>query len=233
VRLPIVVLILAVAVPALAEKPGQLVLVRAADWSSKQGTLRRYERAGAAWKPVGDEVPVSLGKNGIAWGIGLEPADPARQPTKGPRKREGDGRTPAGVFQLTEATGREKAPPPGTKLPYREAGELVCVDDAKSPHYNRIVPDGGDWASAEQMDLDVIYRLVINVGHNAAQVPGGGSCIFLHIWRKPGATTLGCTAMDGAAMETLMAWLDPARAPILVVLPEPAYAKLKKGWGLP
>jgi hypothetical protein len=231
----VAVLVVIVAAPAAAEEPppGQLVLARAAGWSSRQGTLRRYQRVDGAWKPVGDEVPVSFGKNGLAWGIGLEPADPARQPAKGPRKREGDGRTPAGMFQLTEATGKEKTPPPGTKLPYREAGDLVCVDDARSPQYNRIVPDGGDWRSAERMDMPVIYRLVINVAHNAAQVPGGGSCIFLHVWRSPGATTLGCTAMDGAAMEALLSWLDPARSPVLVVLPDPAYAKLKNRWGLP
>jgi hypothetical protein len=236
VRLLLAALVCAAAAPAAAELPPearQLVLVRAAGWDATKGTLRRYRREAGVWKPVGGEARVSLGKSGLAWGRGLAPRDPARPPSSGPAKREGDGRTPAGAFLLTEATSIAATPPEGTRLRYRAAGDLVCVDDPASPHYNRIVPDGGDWRSAEQMDLSTIYRLVVNVGHNVEQVAGGGSCIFLHVWRRPGAATLGCTAMDGAVMETLLGWLDPAQTPVLVVLPDAAHRRLRASWKLP
>ena len=44
-------------------------------------------------------MAVSLGRTGLAWGLGLHPADPGQ----GPVKREGDGKAPAGVFALGPA----------------------------------------------------------------------------------------------------------------------------------
>jgi hypothetical protein len=239
VRTGLVLLIALVARAAAAEVPPetrQLVVARAASWNAKEGTLRRYTRAAAdaPWQPVGEEIRVSFGHKGLAWGRGLAPTDTRRQPAKGPAKREGDGRTPAGIFRLTEATGAKAAPPPGTRLPYRAAADLVCVDDSASRSYNRIVPPTDpDWQSFESMAMPVIYDLTVFVDHNPRAVAKGGSCIFLHVWRAPGATTLGCTAMDGGALASILAWLDPAAAPAFVALPQPAYDALRAPWKLP
>lgn len=223
---------------AAAEVPSdarQLVVARAADWNAREGTLRRYARdAGGAWQPVGDEVRVSFGGKGLAWGRGIAPADPRRPPVKGPAKREGDTRTPAGIFRLTEVTGASAQPPAGTKLPYRPAADLVCVDDPRSRSYNRIVPPTDpDWKSFESMAMPAIYDLVVFVDHNPQAVAGDGSCIFLHVWRAPGRTTLGCTAMEKPNLEALVSWLDPAAHPAFVVLPAPVYDKLRADWHLP
>ena len=53
----------------------QLVRVLAADWNSPHAVLQRYTRtqAAAAWQPVGDALPVMLGRAGLAWGRGLHP----------------------------------------------------------------------------------------------------------------------------------------------------------------
>lgn len=53
----------------------QLVLVSTAGWEANQGTLHRYERSGdaAAWHEVA-AFPVSIGRNGSAWGTGPLPA---------------------------------------------------------------------------------------------------------------------------------------------------------------
>src|SRR5260370_18579336 len=81
---------------------------------------------------------------------------------------------------------------------------------------------------------DELYRWAILVDHNATPpTPGGGSCIFLHIWRGPGQGTVGCTAMPQEQIESLLSWLDPARKPLLVQLPAPQYEKLRKRWKLP
>jgi hypothetical protein len=236
-RLVAAALLLAAASAVAAPVPDasrQLVLVLAPDWRSKGGTLRRFAREpGGAWSPVGDAIKVSFGGKGLAWGRGLAPADPASPPAPGPAKKEGDARTPAGAFRLGDATGTDAAPPRGTRVAWRPAGELVCVDDGASKAYNRVVPGGGAWTSFERMDMAVIYQHTLWVDHNPDQVPGGGSCIFLHVWRSPGATTLGCTAMERAAMETLLGWLDPTARPTLVVLPDAAYRALRAGWALP
>ncbi len=78
------------------------------------------------------------------------------------------------------------------------------------------------------------YRLVVWVGHNDAPVvPGGGSCIFLHLRSGPDATTSGCTAFEPEPMERLLRWLDPAARPVLVQLPDAEYRARAAEWGLP
>ena len=49
----------------------QLVLVTTADWDATGGELRRFERAGDGWRQVGDAAPITVGRTGTAWGIGL------------------------------------------------------------------------------------------------------------------------------------------------------------------
>ena len=72
------------------------------------------------------------------------------------------------------------------------------------------------------------------VGHNDRPVvPGGGSCIFLHLRSGPESVTAGCTALDAAPLERLLAWLDPAARPVLVQLPEGEYRARAAAWGLP
>ncbi|HVO10670.1 MAG TPA: L,D-transpeptidase family protein [Vicinamibacteria bacterium] len=214
----------------------QMVLAIAAGWDATSATLRAYERpsADARWREVGPAFPASLGRSGLAWGRGLQPAG-----LPGPQKREGDGRSPAGVFDLRLVTGYAEAPPPGSRLPYRPAGaSLLCVDDPRSPHYNSLVDARAvprDWSSAEEMRRDdALYRYVVWVGHNDRPVePGGGSCIFLHLRASPQAVTAGCTAFELPAMQRLLRWLDPAARPVLVQLPESERRARGVGWGLP
>jgi L,D-peptidoglycan transpeptidase YkuD (ErfK/YbiS/YcfS/YnhG family) len=87
----------------------QLVLVTTPDADATEGRMRTYERAGAGWRAVGDAIPVTVGRSGIAWGLGLHPAQPGLQ------KREGDGRAPAGAFHIGTAFGY--APTAATALP--------------------------------------------------------------------------------------------------------------------
>lgn len=217
----------------------QLVLVTAPGWDDTHATLRRYaRRSDGAWQPVGSAVPVSLGRNGSAWGLGLHPAQ-----HDGPQKREGDGRAPAGVFTIGTAFGY--ADSAATPLPYAAMGlDDYCIDVADSPLYNRIVNAGvvGRAAvegSTETMRLDLHnqgdprYRLGFVIEHNPQAVRGAGSCIFAHLRRTPEETTAGCTAMGDPELETLMAWLDPTQSPVFVLLPEPALKSVAAAWHLP
>jgi D-aminopeptidase len=229
----VVAALLASPVPAASR---QLVLSTSPGWDDTRATLRLFERASAAapWVGVGEAVPSSLGRSGLAWGRGLHPAG-----LPGPQKKEGDGRSPAGVFDLRLVTGYDEAPPAGTRLPYRQAtGTLRCVDDPRSRHYNSLADeakDAKDWTSAEEMRRkDELYRLVVWVGHNDVPVePGGGSCIFLHLRTRPDATTAGCTAFEPDTMERLLRWLDPAARPVLVQLTEDEHRARAAAWGLP
>ncbi len=220
----------------------QLILVVTPEWGSTTGALRRFERSGdgAAWRAVGSAVEAVVGRNGLGWGRGRHGAPESVARPGDPLKREGDGRAPAGVFALTEAFGYAPPDSARTGLPYRRATpDLECVDDAASLHYNRVLDRTGvaapDWSSHEEMRRgDRLYRRGVVVAHNAAPaVPGGGSCIFLHVWRGPGSTTSGCTAMPEGTLAEAMAWLDAAAAPVLVQLPAVQASRLRSSWGLP
>lgn len=218
----------------------QMIVVVTADWDASSGELRRYERADgrAAWREVGEAAPVTVGRAGSAWGIGLHPAQ-----SSGPQKREGDGRAPAGVFALGTAFGY--AGSVATALPYRAMSDTdYCIDVPASPLYNRIVDarEAGENAiagSTEPMRRDLHangdqrYRLGFVIEHNPNAQPGAGSCIFAHLWKAPGEPTAGCTAMEDGVMEQLVGWLDPPRKPVFVLLPVTEYERLQLPWGLP
>ncbi len=211
----------------------QLLVVRSPSWSSFRAQLQRFERAevNGAWAAVGEPIPVVLGHAGLGWGRGLHGEGPPAPASAGPQKREGDGRSPAGVFAIGPAYGR--AASHATALAYAPAPEtLRCVDDPRSRHYAEIVDAASvrpDWASAEAMRR--LYALAIVIEHNAARTPAGGSCIFLHAWDGPDQPVTGCTAMPEAQLETLARWLAPGA--VLVALPEPAYAERTPAWSLP
>jgi L,D-peptidoglycan transpeptidase YkuD (ErfK/YbiS/YcfS/YnhG family) len=215
----------------------QLVLVITGDWDANQGTLQTFDRENGGWTARGEAVSVSIGRTGSAWGVGLHDAQP------GPSKKEGDGRSPAGVFRIGQAFGY--APDVATALDYAAmSGDHWCVDVEASPLYNRIVDSRvvGKEAvagSSEPMRRDLHangdqrYKLGFVIDHNESGARGKGSCIFAHLWRSPGEPTAGCTAMEEGAMRRLYTWLQPARQPIFVLLPKSEYLRLREPWQLP
>ena len=219
----------------------QLVLVTTGGWDENQGILRRFERPddSTQWREVA-AFPVSIGRNGSAWGTGLHAAG---DQDEGPRKREGDGRSPAGVFALGTAFGYADTVASG--LPYQAmTRDDWCMDVPASPYYNRIVDARQVGAAAvagssEPMRLDLhrngnpSYRLGFVIEHNPGNVPQGGSCIFAPLWRAPGEPTAGCTAMADADMEAMLEWLDADKTPRFVLLPRAQYARLATRWQLP
>jgi D-alanyl-D-alanine dipeptidase len=224
--------------PAPLRRARQLILVTTRDWDAVGGTLRRFERRGArgSWTRVGAEVPVVVGRAGLAWGAGVVASGAAA----GPHKREGDGKAPAGVFLLGPAFGfAPRGEASWLRVAYTPLTPTTeCVDDAASRRYNLVVDRGAlkdvDWNSSERMREVEGYRWGLVVEHNAAPpAPGRGSCIFLHVWAGPEKGTAGCTAMGQPNLETLLRWLDPVKVPLLVQLPDAEYARLRGRWRLP
>jgi D-alanyl-D-alanine dipeptidase len=225
--------------PPVSEQLGacrQMVVVTSTNWIATTGTMRRFERVGEGWQMNGPEFPVVLGRGGLGWGRGINPPQQS-----GPEKREGDGRSPAGVFALPYAFGYAPADSVREiKLPYVQClSSVECVDDTNSQYYNIVVDrqsvTKADWNSSEKMRMkDDEYRLGIFIAHNTSPTqPGGGSCVFMHIWKGPGIPTSGCTAMSPGVMESLLGWLDAQTHPVLVQLPDAEYRRLQKQWALP
>ena len=211
----------------------QLMVVVTDNWESQQGFLAYYEENEGKWEKQSKPIPITVGKNGLAWGKGLHPSMESYRP-----KKEGDGKAPAGVFALSAIFGYEK-PQNGLKMPFLHAhSDLLCIDDVSSQYYNQIISQSQvqkDWKSYENMKRqDVLYRWGIVVAHNSQpSQAGSGSCIFLHIWRGSGQPTVGCTAMEEVALKKIITWLDKNKMPLLVQLPKDEYEKLKATWGLP
>ncbi|MEQ1571195.1 MAG: L,D-transpeptidase family protein [Myxococcota bacterium] len=227
-------------ISALAASPipadtTQLVLVVAADPDRSEATVTRWTRAEAGWTLEGPPVAARIGARGVAWGRGLHPPQPGLQ------KVEGDQRAPAGVFALGDAWG--DAPVSPARWPYHPVGPRdLWYEDPASPLYNTHVRVPGtepltpDQQRAVMRSGDPAHALKVFVAHNAPPdaVPGAGSAIFLHTWRKDGvAPTAGCTAMERADLDVLVGWLDPARHPALVLLTIPELERLDEAWDLP
>lgn len=113
------------------------------------------------------------------------------------RKREGDHASPMGCFALRRVLFRpDREPAPDTLLPVVPLRpDSGWCDDPASASYNQPVtlPFA---ARAERMWRDdMLYDLVVVLGHNDAPVvPGCGSAIFMHVAREGYAPTEGCVA---------------------------------------
>ncbi len=217
----------------------QLIVGTTDHWNSSEVTLRRWQRVSPTqWKPVGSAWQGRIGAQGLAWGIGLHPPIPY-----GPKKQEGDGRAPAGVFKIGHAYGYASRVSKKPSLHYHQVTERdLWVEDSTSPYYNRHLQltdraPATEWERQAQMRLnDEAHSLKLFIGHNAPPnaVPGAGSAIFFHIWRQNGdAPTSGCTVQEEKNLRTLIAWVDPDLSPLYVLLPKEVYANFREDWKMP
>jgi L,D-peptidoglycan transpeptidase YkuD (ErfK/YbiS/YcfS/YnhG family) len=194
--------------PALANAPAacrQLLVVRAHRDAPTKAQLQAWERRDGNWRAATPVWPAVLGRSGVV---------------AASQKREGDGGTPAGVHPIGPAFGY--APTATTGLAYRQAtARDWWIDDPASPAYNTWqTNDGKPAVSAEAMRRDDgQYELGAVLGWNVDPVvPGRGSAIFLHVWKGPDEPTSGCVALAREHVVALLAWLDTASSPCMVVV---------------
>lgn len=169
----------------------QAVVVTGDAPDSNRATLVLYERDPVeGWRSVSDPWPAHNALKG--W------TDDHRQ---------GDLRSPIGVFGLTDAGGR--LPDPGTRLPYDE-GPAFTID--------------GVGFEGEQLAGSFDHVVAINYNREPGTTPldwtrplgaakGGG--IWIHV--DHGGPTQGCVSLPIARMKDLMHWLDPGKRPHVVM----------------
>jgi L,D-peptidoglycan transpeptidase YkuD (ErfK/YbiS/YcfS/YnhG family) len=114
------------------------------------------------------------------------------------RKREGDGATPVGRWQVLGLLYRaDRVQRPLTRLPVRPIGRDDGWCDASADrNYNRPVRHPYA-ASAERLwRADDLYDIIVVLNHNVQpRSRGRGSAIFMHIARPGYAPTEGCIAL--------------------------------------
>jgi len=227
---------LAIAAAQVPDDALQLVLVEVVHFDDSIASLTRWSRDGTGWRLEGSPIPARVGAKGSAWGRGLHPTQP------GVQKVEGDLRAPAGIFRLGALYGDVDAPE-GTRWPYVAVGPRdLWVEDATAPTYNTHFRVPGirpltPWEESQRMKLgDPAHALKLAVLHNAPPevVAGAGSAIFVHSWRRDGeGATAGCTAMQRSDLDRVLTWLEPAAAPVLVLLTAEDRARFAQAWSLP
>lgn len=128
---------------------------------------------------AGRMFPCSIGKTGVT-------SD----------KREGDGATPRGVHRIAGMLYRpdRMARPAGWAMAIGP-GDLWS-DDGRDPGYNSRVRAPHGFSHEQLRRADPLYDLVLLTNWNYPNaVPGHGSAIFIHQWRRPGYPTEGCIAL--------------------------------------
>ena len=124
------------------------------------------------------------------------------------KEREGDGKTPIGIFTFTKAFGI--LPNPGiTSMSYLQVDETHhWVDDPESKYYNQCVSTRDvepDWNSTEHLYKYVgDYNYSLATSYNKECTPYVGCAIFLHCTVKDFRATSGCIAIPEEYMAQTM-----------------------------
>lgn len=187
---------------SVSQQHKQLIVVELI--TGVRAKLTAWEFKGGQWRTVSGAIAATVGRNGIA-------------PKDG--KREGDGRTPSGLYDLRLAFGYGPSVP--TKLEYRQATDSdFWVDDPRSVQYNQWVRGKPQTVSFEYLKRkDDLYKYGIVIEYNTQPVvPGNGSAIFMHIWKGEGEPTSGCIALSEMNIRKLLSWLDRNRKPAILIL---------------
>ena len=132
-------------------------------------------------------------------------------------KREGDGKTPAGLYGVGDAFYIYSAPDTGLEM-FKITEDTYWVDDPDSKYYNQHVEGTADkdWDSAEHMigyNPAYVYGFVIN--YNMEQVYNLGSAIFFHI--STGGGTAGCVSTAESYVLQYLALLDKECNPQILI----------------
>lgn len=169
-----------------AENATQLAIVSGTHGSN--AIFSFHEKDGGTWREI-VSCQAYIGKKG--WG----------------KTREGDVKSPVGVYTFTEAFGILEDP--GCPMGYTQADDShYWVGDSNSERYNTMVStrdyDAFDPKESEHIiDYNPGYQYCLNISWNYDGTPRKGSAIFLHCYTK-NKFTGGCVAIPEDDMRTVI-----------------------------
>lgn len=174
----------------IAKKTTQMIVVSA---DGTYATVSMHTKVDGVWEEA-FSVQGRVGKKGVG------------------KEKEGDKKTPAGVYRFTTAFGILEDPGI-TALPYLQVDKTHhWVDDCDSKYYNQLVSTRDvemDWDSSEYLCKSTYsYKYVLALDYNKECVPGAGSAIFLHCPSKGFKYTSGCIAIPEENMKQVMQLLQ-------------------------
>jgi L,D-peptidoglycan transpeptidase YkuD (ErfK/YbiS/YcfS/YnhG family) len=146
-------------------------------------------------------VPCALGRSGIV-----------------ARKKEGDGATPTGRFELLHVYYRaDRSLPPSTSLPLEPLTLMSgWCDDPAHRLYNRPVSLPFPASHEKMWRDDRLYDVVVVMDCNMhPAVKGKGSAIFFHIAREDYRPTEGCVAIAPEHMRLILSKVGVGAAMVI------------------
>ena len=147
-----------------AQNANQIFVVAQVGGQTTAWVSMHNRDANGQWQQI-MTTPGFIGKNGLG------------------KEKEGDHKTPVGVFKFNFALGI--APDPGCQIPYVQVDENYYWSGDFNCRYNELVDirdyPNLDTANSEHLvDYNVHYVYCLNMGYNAENVAGKGSALFLH-----------------------------------------------------
>lgn len=127
------------------------------------------------------------------------------------KTREGDKKTPVGVYRFNRAFGI--ADDPGCAIPYVKVDDDMywSSDSREGYHYNHLIRrkeipglDTENGTLEHLIDCTFQYQYCLNISYNEEGIPGLGSAIFLHCFGPEKHFTEGCIAISRDHMRFVM-----------------------------
>jgi L,D-peptidoglycan transpeptidase YkuD (ErfK/YbiS/YcfS/YnhG family) len=153
------------------------------------------EKEDGIWKLKLAPVKASIGRNGLIYEMA---------------KKEGDGCTPVGFFELGKLFSYESNIK--SNLPFTQTtSEDKWIDDPASDDYNKYIRGATTAKSFENLLLkNIYYKYCMVIEYNTHPiVKGKGSAIFFHVADEKYTPTAGCVAIAESHMLQYLNWLQP------------------------
>ena len=185
----------------VAETVSQMIIVTADSMGTTDVKVSMHTKDENGIWTEDFSTPGKIGRNGLG------------------KEKEGDGKTPIGVFDFTSAFGI--LPNPGVNvMPYLQVDETHhWVDDPNSKYYNQCVSTRDveiDWNSSEHLcEYAGSYNYSLSTSYNEACTPWVGCAIFLHCTSPSVAPTAGCIAIPE---EYMIQTLQKLKADCVIII---------------
>ena len=182
----------------------QMLIVAAFSADATDAWISLHEKqSDGSWHMVMTS-PGFIGKNGLG------------------KTREGDAKTPVGIFHFNRAFGI--ADDPGCAIPYVKVDQDTywSGDPRDGYRYNELVNlkdlPGLDLESGDSehiIDYPYHYQYCLNISYNEEGTPGLGSAIFLHCLAPAKHFTGGCVSIPEDHMRFVMQKVDGSTAVVI------------------
>ena len=187
----------------ILDSTSQLLVVFNAKAGENKSSLVALEKFGKEWK-VFITSEAGIGRNGFA--------DPGK-------KREGDSKSPTGLFKFGQLFGYESNI--DTQMPHQQtAVDDKWIDDPESPDYNKYIKGNTTAKSFENLRINSDeYKLCMVIEYNMHPVVKGmGSAIFMHLSMGDSVnSSSGCVVLTPSMMQQLLKWMKPEAKPSILM----------------